>query len=261
MIVTPSIKKRTQATLLIVDDSPQDISLLSDFLRNSGVRLVVAFDGREGYQKACVVGPDLILMDVRMPRTDGYAACRLLKADSKTQDIPVIFLSGCDELDERLQALHIGGVDFITKPFAAEEVLARINIHLRLSRRNQEKLSVNQESDEENAINTTVQAAMDVLLHDIGRPPSLVSLAHQVGTNERRLTELFRAETGMPVFAWLREQRFLLACRLLEETELDIQQVSDHVGYGSAGNFTTMFRERQGVTPREYRQSKRSEAE
>lgn len=257
--VTPS--SHAQPTLLVVDDSPQDISLLSEFLRDARLRLVVAFDGREGYQKATVVLPDLILMDVRMPRTDGFAACRLLKADARTRDIPVIFLSGCNELDDRLLGLSLGAVDYISKPFAPEEVLARVGIHLELMRRLRGERAAAQPAEEQEpgvpARNSTVQAAMDILLRDIGHPPSLPELAHQVGTNERRLTELFRADTNLPVFAWLREQRFLLACRLLVESELDIQQIADHVGYGSAGNFTTMFRERLGVTPRDYRQAQR----
>lgn len=198
-----------QATLLVVDDSPQDLSLLSEFLRDARLRLVVAFDGREGYQKATVVIPDLILLDVRMPRTDGFAACRLLKADPRTRDIPVIFLSGCNELDDRLLGLRLGAVDYISKPFAPEEVLARIGVHLDLRRRlraESESAQVAAISDESDSAprNSTVQAAMDILMRDIGKPPSLPDLAHQVGTNERRLTELFRTATNMPVFAWLR---------------------------------------------------------
>ncbi len=258
----PLSSPNAQATLLVVDDSPQDLSLLSEFLRDARLRLVVAFDGREGYQKATVVMPDLILLDVRMPRTDGFAACRLLKADPRTRDIPVIFLSGCNELDDRLLGLRLGAVDYISKPFAPEEVLARIGVHLDLRRRlraESEPAQVTAINDEPDSAprNSTVQAAMDILMRDIGKPPSLPDLAHQVGTNERRLTELFRGATNMPVFAWLREQRFLLACRLLAESDLDIQQIADHVGYGSAGNFTTMFRERLGVTPRDYRQAQR----
>lgn len=249
--------KPDQSTLLVIDDSPQDLSLLSEFLRDARLRLVVAFDGQEGYQKAIVMQPDLILLDVRMPRTDGFAACRLLKADPRTQQIPIIFLSGCNDLDDRLTGLKLGAVDYISKPFAPEEVLARVSIHLALRRQQNAVVAEVPANEDEPAINGTVLAAMDILRRDLGQSPSLPDLAHQVGTNERRLTELFRSATGMPVFAWLREQRFLLACKLLEESELDIQQVADQVGYGSAGNFTTMFRERLGVTPRDYRRANR----
>ena len=100
---------------------------------------------------------------------------------------------------------------------------------------------------------------MEMLERDLRNPPSLPELAHQVGTNERRLTELFREATGMPVFAWLREERFLIACRMLADSDIDIQQIADHVGYGSASNFTAMFRDKLGVTPRDFRQSKRGQ--
>lgn len=251
-----------QACVLVVDDSAEDLALLTEFLRHARLRLVVAFDGREGYQKAAAILPDLILLDVRMPRSDGFAACRLLKADPQTRDIPVIFLSGCNELDDRLLGLRLGAVDYICKPFAPEEVLARVAIHLDLQRRLRLAAPlVGEHAGVSPLVDSTVLATMELLRRDMGNPPALANLAHQVGTNERKLTEMFRVATGLSVFAWLREERFLLACRLLSESRLDIQQISEHVGYGSAGNFTTMFRERLGVTPRDYRLAQRERRE
>lgn len=251
---------QSSQTILLVDDSKEDLALLIEYLRNTRFRIVVAFDGREGYQKASLLLPDIILMDVRMPRTDGFAARRLLRADPRTQDIPVIFLSGCNELDDRLEGLRLGAVDYISKPFAPEEVVARVKLHLDLRSRILGGSSIQNDAavmaDTAN-VNSAVLAAMDILERDIRNPPSLPELAHQVGTNERRLTELFRDATGMPVFAWLREERFLIACRMLADSDIDIQQIADHVGYGSAGNFAAMFRDRLGVTPRDFRQSKR----
>lgn len=252
-----------QRSVLIVDDSAEDLALLAEYLRHARLRIAVAFDGREGYQKASLLQPDLILMDVRMPRTDGFAACRLLKADERTRSIPVIFLSGCNELDDRLQGLRLGGVDYISKPFAPEEVVARVHVHLDLLARMQAQAAPAQAvTDSEGPrLNITVLAAMDILQRDLRHPPSLPELARQVGTNERKLTELFREATGMPVFAWLREERFLIACRMLASSEVDIQQIADHVGYGSAGNFTAMFRDRLGVTPRDYRATRRQSSD
>lgn len=252
------------ATLLVIDDSPDELSLLTEYLRDARLRLIVAFDGRQGFEKAAAMQPDLILLDVRMPRTDGFAACRLLKADPRTAAIPVIFLSGANELEVRLQGLRLGAVDYISKPFAPEEVIARVGIHLDLHRRLREVAPAAGEGAAAGSaappvtLNSTVRAAMDILQRDPASPPSLPALAHQVGTNEKRLTELFRAATGLPVFTWLREERVMLACRLLADSELDIQQIADQVGYGSASNFTTMFRERMGMTPRDYRQARRA---
>lgn len=252
--------KAYRATVLVVDDSPEELSLLTDFLRDARLRIVVAFDGREGYQKATATLPDLILLDLRMPRTDGFAACRLLKADPRTASIPVIFLSGSNELEDRLQGLRLGAVDYISKPFSPEEVMARVGIHVELYRRLRQQVPAPVLApgvDPVPTLNSTVRAAMEILQHELSAPPSLPELAQQVGTNEKRLTELFRSATGMPVFTWLREERVQLACRLLADSEMDIQQIADHVGYGSASNFTTMFRERMGVTPRDYRQARR----
>lgn len=250
-----------QVTLLLVDDSPDLLSLLADFLRPTRWRLAVAFDGQEGYQKATVLQPDLIVLDVRMPRTDGFAAIRLLKADPRTRNIPVIFLSGAREVEERLTGLRLGAVDYISKPFSPEEVLVRIGIHLDLHRRRDADAVTREEEDalQPGRVSATVSAAMRILRQDLSQVPSLTDLAHQVGTNERRLNALFRKETGTTVFAWLREQRFMLACELLTDTALDIQQVSDQVGYGNAANFTTMFKERFGVTPSDYRRSRQKE--
>lgn len=265
----PAADKIARATVLVIDDSPDELSLLTEFLREARLRLIVAFDGNEGYQKAAALQPDLILLDVRMPRIDGFATCRLLKADPRTADIPVIFLSGANELEIRLQGLGLGAVDYISKPFAPEEVIARVAIHLELHRRLREATLAPAAAAPGGAavpadegappMNSAVVAAMDILHRDLANPPSLGDLAHQVGTNEKRLTELFRAATGLPVFTWLREERVLLACRLLADSELDIQQIADQVGYGSASNFTTMFRERMGVTPRDYRQARREQ--
>ena len=116
--------------ILLVDDSPDDLRLLSEMLRVGRFRLIVAGDGRQGYQRALSHQPDLILMDVSMPNLDGFTACRLLKADPATRHIPVIFLTAKNAPEERLQGFRLGGVDYVSKPFLAEEVIARIRIHL-----------------------------------------------------------------------------------------------------------------------------------
>ncbi len=113
------------AHLLVVDDQPDQLRLLIDLLRNAGCRISVGFDGSQAYQRALAISPDLILMDVRMPRMDGFAACRLLAA-TPHGGIPVIFLTAASDLNERINGLEIGGVDYVLKPFDAAEVLARI---------------------------------------------------------------------------------------------------------------------------------------
>src|SRR5471032_1572273 len=99
-------------TILIVEDSAFEQRMLIDLLSEYPYRIAVAHNGLQGYQLALANHPDLILLDVRMPNMDGYTACRLLKANPATRDIPVIFLSGADGADERIMGLSIGGVDY-----------------------------------------------------------------------------------------------------------------------------------------------------
>src|SRR5471030_408366 len=110
-------QQQSARSILIVDDSAFEQRMLMELLSEQSYRISVAFNGLQGYQLALANQPDLILLDVRMPNMDGYAACRLLKANPATHHIPVIFLSGADGADERIMGLSIGGVDYVAKPF------------------------------------------------------------------------------------------------------------------------------------------------
>lgn len=119
--------------ILIVDDDPDQLRLLIAALRNASYRVSVALNGDQGYARANILIPDLILLDVRMPGRNGIMIARLLKKNPATQHIPIIFLSAMTEKDERLEGLRAGGVDYISKPFHVEEVLERTRIHLEIS--------------------------------------------------------------------------------------------------------------------------------
>jgi signal transduction histidine kinase len=120
-------------TILIADDNPDNLRVLGNILRRHGYRIRVAVNGKQVLESAQLSPPDLIILDIRMPEMDGYEACRRLKADDRLKSIPVLFLSALAETHDKLQAFDCGGVDFITKPFQSEEVLARVETHLTLS--------------------------------------------------------------------------------------------------------------------------------
>lgn len=113
--------------ILIIDDKRSDIRLLSKTLSEQGYIVRGAAKGKMGIKAAQADPPDLILLDIRMPDLDGYAVCEQLKSHPKTQDIPIIFLSALDDVLDKVRAFQIGAVDYITKPFQIEEVLARVN--------------------------------------------------------------------------------------------------------------------------------------
>lgn len=118
--------------VLIVDDIPTNIKVLVDLLNESGFNISVAKSGESALEKVQKVSPDLILLDVMMPGIDGFETCNRLKANPRTKDIPVIFMTALSDTVDKVKGLKLGAVDYITKPIHQDEVLARINVHLEL---------------------------------------------------------------------------------------------------------------------------------
>ena len=257
--------KPAQPTILLIDDSVTDLRLLMNLMLSRQFRVNVAFNGQDGYHKAELLLPDLILLDVNLPRLNGFATCRLLKQNPRTRHIPVIFLTAMGEVNYRLDGLALGAVDFIGKPFNEEEVLARINIHLALADSNR---SVSATATPPEGTSTTapspapiqgkdavlVQAAQAHLRQHLATPPSTEALAKVLGTHERRLSQAFQQHLGCSVYAWLREERLQQAHHLLATTQVPIATLSDVLGYSSPANFAKAFRERFDCTPRQVRQ-------
>lgn len=246
--------------ILVIDDSPDDVRTLLVALRAQSWRLTIAHDPHQGLQRAQALRPDLIVLDVRMPRMDGFTLCRLLRETPVTQRIPVIFLTSASALDERLEGLSLGGVDYVLKPFEVDEVLARIRIHLQLGWREEVLAAGSQLARMEDPDQVTLRAAMRFIAQNLAELPSLADIARKVGTHDKRLSGLFREHLGTSVFAYAREARLRKAQELLADSKLSVQDIADLVGYRSACNFTTAFRERQGMTPSQYRQQATGEA-
>ena len=120
--------------IVIVDDVPANLQVLSLALEQAHYEVLVATSGAAALESVSLHAPDLILLDVRMPDMDGYETCRRLKQDSTMASIPVIFLTAQQGSDDVVAGFRSGGVDFVSKPFEAEEVLARVNTHLKLAR-------------------------------------------------------------------------------------------------------------------------------
>ena len=119
--------------VLVVDDVESNIDILVEMLGDD-YRVSVAMDGKAALEDVARVLPDLILLDIMMPGMDGYAVCRELKANPRTMDIPVVFLTALTDESDEARGLALGAVDYITKPFSPELVKARVNNHLELKR-------------------------------------------------------------------------------------------------------------------------------
>jgi diguanylate cyclase (GGDEF)-like protein len=120
--------------VLVIDDSPDIHTLLEARLRAEELDLVHAYDGEQGIAAAVANLPDLILLDVDMPGLTGFEACQRLKADTRTGQVPIIFLTGADELYAKVQGFDLGAVDYVTKPFQPAELRARVRAVLRTKR-------------------------------------------------------------------------------------------------------------------------------
>ena len=182
--------------ILIVDDMPDNLRLLSTMLTCYGYHVRKAINGQLALQGAEISPPDLILLDINMPKMNGYQVCEKLKLSEKTKDIPVIFISALDDVMEKVKAFEVGGVDYITKPFQIEEVLARVQNQLSLrllqsqlqlqarelhdrNSRLQEEIAERQRAEESirfllettRAIGEAVDfhSALEVILHQVGQ--------------------------------------------------------------------------------------------
>jgi diguanylate cyclase (GGDEF)-like protein/PAS domain S-box-containing protein len=120
--------------ILIIDDDPRNIAVVAECLHAKGFETITARNGEAGIRRALLAQPHLILLDVMMPGIDGFETCRRLKADTTTHNIPVLFMTVADDLDNKMRGFAAGGVDYISKPVQVEEMLARVTSHLTIQR-------------------------------------------------------------------------------------------------------------------------------
>lgn len=160
-----------QATLLIVDDIQNNVTLLYHFLTLAEFKVLIAEDGESCLNIVNSTKIDLILLDIMMPVMDGFEVCKRLKANPNTAEIPVIFMSALTETVDKVRSFSLGAADYITKPFQTEEVLARINTHLHLSR-------LQKQLQEQTAVlekrNLELDAFAHTVAHDLKNPLSII---------------------------------------------------------------------------------------
>ena len=122
------------ADIVIIDDTPENLHLLNDVLSKEGYKVRPLPSGKMGINACQTAAPDLVLLDITMPEMDGFEVATHLKADRRTKDIPIIFISAMNSTEDKVKAFKSGGVDYVTKPIQVEEVIARVETHLAISR-------------------------------------------------------------------------------------------------------------------------------
>jgi DNA-binding NtrC family response regulator len=195
------------ANILVVDDTPQNVKLVSDQLLVRGFDVTTAADGKAALELVRARPFDLVLLDVMMPGMDGFEVCQRLRADTATRDVPVIFLTALDDTFDKVRAFSAGAVDFVTKPFRTEELMARVGTHLALreARRSLEEQNarLREEIEAHNRAKGTIDALVEEIRasHDfeeiLGEAPALLRLLEQVGkVAATDSTVLIQGETG-----------------------------------------------------------------
>ncbi len=164
--------ERRPATLLIVDDKPQNLRLVSDFLAEQGFELMLTRSGAQALEKIELAMPDLVLLDVTMPKMDGFEVCRRLKDNARTAALPVIFMTALDDTAHKVEGFRLGAVDYITKPIQREELLARIKHHLQLHNLQKELLSKGEDLAQKNA---ELEAYAHTIAHSLKTPLAAAS--------------------------------------------------------------------------------------
>ncbi|MGM0768989.1 MAG: ATP-binding response regulator [Pseudomonadota bacterium] len=149
--MTAVVTEIEEATVLLVDDNPQNLKVLYETLKDKGYRLLIANDGEKALDLAHRHQPEVILLDIMMPELDGYQVCQRLKADAVTSDSAVVFLSALDDVQAKVKGFSLGGADYISKPFQAQEVIARVKTHARVIRLERELQARNRQLENDQA--------------------------------------------------------------------------------------------------------------
>lgn len=239
--------------LLLVDDRPEDLRLLMHGLQSGDYRISVAMNGEEAVRRALLQQPDLIIMDISMPRLDGFLALQALRAHAATADVPVIFLSANEALPNKLKGFAGGAVDYIIKPYDPQEVLARIAVHLARSARPNPATAEHAAEPCDSQDGAVARVVAQYLRTHYADKSAQKMLQTMLGLSEKRLNTVFQREFGQSLAAFASAAKLDGACKLLAETELPISDIAEKSGYSSAANFTTSFGHRMGETPAAYR--------
>jgi two-component system, sensor histidine kinase and response regulator len=157
--------------IMIVDDAPQNLKLLEAMLSSKGYQVFALPNGEMALKAAAKSPPDLILLDILMPGIDGYEVCARLKQDPQLREVPVLFLSALNEPLDKVRAFHLGGVDYITKPFQIEEVEARVSSHLELCR---QKVALKRNLERQRELERLRDNLVHMVVHDMRSPMQVI---------------------------------------------------------------------------------------
>lgn len=253
-----------RGNILVVDDTPANLRLLAGILNGKGYKVRPVPSGELALSAARGLPPDLILLDIMMPEMNGYEVCEKIKADERTRDIPVIFISAINDVLDKVKAFAVGGVDYITKPFQMEEVLVRVETHLamcqlqsKLKQKNDElTIALEQlQATQNQLIQSEKMAALGQLIagiaHEINTPlgairSSIGNIANFLETNLESLPAFFKElspEREQDFFHLMQKssQNQSFSTREKREFRKKLKQQLESQGFDNADSLASLF--------------------
>ena len=257
-------KTNDKQTVLLVEDNDDFRFYLKDNLKGM-FNIIEATNGREGWQKALALHPDIMVSDISMPEMNGKDLCRKIKSDSRTSHIPVILLTALIGEEEELKSLEIGANDYMTKPFNFEILVSKIKNLLRLQATFKKTYSrqfdfqSNEtaiESNDEKFIKDIVKHINENMLNPL---LSVNELSKHMGMNRNTLYKKLLTITGKTPVEYIRSLRLKKAAHLLEHSQMNIAEVSYEVGFNAPQYFAKSFKEEFNILPSEFAVQKRKQ--
>lgn len=256
----PDSPAQNAPSVLIVEDNADVRAYIKRHLA-SRYRVAEAADGEEGLAQVRAQEPDLIISDVMMPKMDGFALCRALKADAALHHIPIILLTAKASEDSKLEGLETGADDYLNKPFNARELLVRaenlIEVRRMLRQRFSGAVMVQATDVAASSVDSAMleQAQAFVEAHMGERGFEVPQVADEVGMSPRQFRRKIRALTGLSAAGFVRTLRLQRAAQLIEKQAGTISEIAYRVGFQDAKYFSRLFRQAYGVLPSDYGRS------
>jgi signal transduction histidine kinase/DNA-binding response OmpR family regulator len=259
-VTSADLSSSTQPLLLIVEDNA-DLRAHIRATVSPDYRTVDATNGEEGVAKALELVPDIVISDVMMPKMDGYAVCRALKSDERTSHVPVILLTAKAGQESKIEGLDTGADDYLTKPFAAQELRARMRNLIALRKKLRERFSASQvlkpgEIAVTSMDDVFLRKAMAVVEERLSSEEfSVEELAVALAMSRSQLHRKLTALTGQAPVEFIRYMRLHRANSLLQQNAGTVSDVAYATGFGSVSYFSKCFREQFGTQPSEVKRS------
>jgi DNA-binding response OmpR family regulator len=248
-------------SVLIIDDKPDNIHLLAQVLQEEGFHVRSSTNADHALMTIYKKKPDIILLDIMMPGVDGFELCKTIKQDSKLNDIPIIFLSALDDLENKLTGFDLGGIDYITKPFHIDEIVARVKIHLQLRKKNRslnetpkyEKSNLSERQKEN--IQSMIIDLMDRNHPYLSSEFSIDKMARSLNISRHNISEVINQKLNKNFNSFVNEYRIYYIIKEMSKGKhknLTLLGLALEAGFNSKSTFNAVFKKIIGFKPSEY---------